>query len=280
MFTDGPWGNITQNFALKKLHFFFENTDTTVVAGKKLNSIYLQEIISQNYYRREPRDRKKIVTAYKSVNYGPYIDMRGISGALHFLYDNINIYDNSITAFTMQFTSPIANLAPAFYMYFIRDTLVENGEKIVKLYFTPRNPEDLLFRGYLYITLNGRYAVSRVELGVSKHVNLNYIRNFQINQQFKKDSSAHYYLSESETSAFFSPLSKSPGLFGERKITILHFSDSVLSDRSFHGAAVDSLFGNARQPDLFWENEPSAPAHSLRIPNLCQCGQPGEVTYL
>jgi hypothetical protein len=259
MFTEGPWGNITNNFALKKLHFFFENTDSTIVPGKKLNSIYLQEIMSQNYYRKDPRDRKKIITAFKSVNYGPYIDMRGISGSLHFLYDDINIYDNSITAFTLQFTSPIANLAPTFYMYFIRDTLIENGEKIVKLYFTPRNPEDLLFRGYLYISLSGQYAVTRVELGVSKHVNLNYIRNFDIKQEFKKDSSTHYYLAESQTSAFFSPLPKSPGLYGERDITILHFSDSVLSNPVFHGAAVDSLPGNKDQPVLFWENNRPLP---------------------
>jgi hypothetical protein len=259
MFTDGPWANITQNFALKKLHFFFENTDSTVVAGKKLNSIYLQEVISQNYFRKDPRSHKKIITGFKSVNYGSYIDMRGISGSLHFLYDNINIYDNSITAFTMQFTSPIANLAPSFYMYFIRDTTEEDGEKIVRLYFTPRNPEDLLFRGYLYITLNGRYAVSRVELNVSKHVNLNYIRNFQIIQQFKKDDSALYYLSESVTSAFFSPIPKSAGLFGERKLTILHFSDSVLSDDVFRGPAVDSLPGNAKQSPLYWENNRPLP---------------------
>jgi hypothetical protein len=254
MCTDGPWGYITQNFALKKLHFFFENMDSTIVAGKNMNSIYLQEITSQNYFRKEPRNRKKIITGFKSVNYGPYIDMRGISGSLHFLYDDINIYNNTITAFTMQFTSPIANLAPSFYMYFIRDTIIENGEKIVKLYFTPRNPEDLLFRGYLYINLNGSYAVSKVELGVSKHANLNYIRNFQINQQFKKSSSTHYYLAESETSAFFSPLPKSPGLYGERKISILHFSDSAITDRFFHGSAVDSLPENATQPVLFWEN--------------------------
>ena len=135
MFTDGPWGNLTNNFALKKLHFFFENTDSSIVKGKKLNSIYLQEIMSKNYYRKEPPDRKKVITAFKTVNYGEYIDMRGISGSLHFLYDDINIYNNTITAFTMQFTSPIANLAPAFYMYFIRDTLIENGEKISKNLF-------------------------------------------------------------------------------------------------------------------------------------------------
>jgi hypothetical protein len=259
MFTDGPWANLTQNFVLKKLHFFFENKDSTVVPGKSLNSIYLQEVFSTNYYRKEPPSKKKIITGLKSVNYGPYIDMKGISGAVHFLYDEINVYDNTITAFTMQFTSPIANLAPTFYMYFIRDTLYENGEKIVKLYFTPRNPEDLLFRGNLFITLDGNYAVTRIELGVSKHINLNYIRNFQISQRFDKDSTNHYYLAESETSAFFSPLPKSPGLYGERKISILHFSDSVLPSSVFSGPAIDSLPSNANQPNLFWEDNRPVP---------------------
>ena len=257
MFTDGPWEILTQNFALKKLHFFFENTDSAVVPGKALNSIYLQEVISQNYFRKEPRDKKKIIMGFKSVYYGPYIDMRGISSSLHYLYDDINIYDNTITAFTMLFTSPIANIGPTFYMYFIRDTLIEDGEKIVKLYFTPRNPEDLLFRGNLYITLDSQYAVTKVELRVSKHANLNYIRNFLVNQQFKKDSSGRYYLAESQTTAFFSPLPKSPGFYGERKISILHFTDSVLPSRVFQGPAIDSLPVNAKQPDWFWaDNRP------------------------
>ena len=122
------------------------------------------------------------------MDYGEYIDMKGIHGALHYLFNDINIYDNNISAFTMQFVSPISDLAPAFYMYFIRDTIVENGTSIVKLYFTPRNPEDLLFRGTLSITLDGNYAVTSVELGVSKHINMNYVRNFKLSQHFEKDS--------------------------------------------------------------------------------------------
>ena len=106
MFTDGPWGNLTRNFALKKLHFFFENTDTTIVPGKKLNSVYLQEIISNKYIRKNPEKDKKIILAKKSVDYGEFIDMKGIQGALLYLFNDINIYDNNISAFTMQFVSP------------------------------------------------------------------------------------------------------------------------------------------------------------------------------
>ncbi len=252
VFTDGPWGNITQNFALKKLHFFFENTDTTIVPGKSLNSVYLQEILSENYCRKEPEKIKKMIIAQKSVNYGKYIDMKGISGALNFLYNDINIYDNVISAFTIQFTSPIANIAPSLYMYFIRDTIVDNGTKIVKLYFTPRNPEDLLFRGNLYVTLDGHYAVTRVELGISRHANLNYVRDFQLTQDFKKDSGQYYYMAESAMLAFLSPFPKSAGFFGERKIKITHFSDSVLSDSIFRGAAIDSLPLSSKQTNEFW----------------------------
>src|SRR5450755_4109776 len=194
MFTDGPWVKITQNFLLKKFQFFFQNTDSTIVPGKSLNSIYLQEILSDNFFRKSPEKYKKLIIAQKTVDYGEYIDMKGIHGALHYLFNDINIYDNNISAFTMQFVSPISDFAPAFYMYFIRDTIVENGSSIVKLYFTPRNPEDLLFRGILSITLDGTYAVTKAELGVSKHVNMNYVRNFQLDQNFEKGPGEHYHL--------------------------------------------------------------------------------------
>ncbi len=53
IFSDGPWGNITQNFVLKKLHFFFENTDTTIVPGNHsirytCRKFFLKIIIEKN----------------------------------------------------------------------------------------------------------------------------------------------------------------------------------------------------------------------------------------
>ena len=262
MFTDGPWIRITQNFVLKKFKFFFENTDSTVVPGKKLNSIYLQEILSNKYVRKNPVKNKKIIIAQKTVDYGEYIDMKGIQGALHYLYNDINIYDNNISAFTMQFVSPISDVGPVFYMYFIQDTIVENGCSIVKLDFTPRNPEDLLFRGTLWVTLDGTYAVTSAELGMSKHVNMNYVGNFELRQNFKKGPGEHYYLAESDMLASFSPFAKSPGVFGERKISVSDLSDSVLPDQVFQGSAVDSLSKSSHQSDSFWREIRPVPLSS------------------
>jgi hypothetical protein len=257
MLTDSSWIRLTQNFLLKKFKFFFENRDTTVVPGKSLNSVYLNEMLSYNFFRKSPEKDKKLIIAQKTVNYGEYIDIKGIQGALRYLFNDINIYDNNISAFTMEFVSPISDLAPTFYMYFIRDTVVENGTSIVKLYFTPRNPEDLLFRGTLSVTLDGNYAVTKVDLGVSNHVNMNYVRNFHLNQHFERGAGEHYHLAESDMLASFSPFPKSPGLFGERKISVSELSDSVLPDQLFEGPAMDSLPMSSHQPDYYWrENRP------------------------
>jgi hypothetical protein len=258
MLTDSSMIRITQNFLLKKFRFFFENIDTTVIPGRSLNSIYLQEVLSQNFYRKVPEKFKKVIKAEKTVDYGEYIDMRGIHGALLYLFNDINIYDNNISAFTTQFVSPISDFAPSFYMYFIRDTVIEYGERIVKLYFTPRNPEDLLFRGTLSIALDGNYAVTKIELGVSKHMNMNYVRNFQLTQHFEKGNRAYYHLAKSDLLASFSPFPKSPAIYGERKILISEFSDSGFSDQVFMEKAKDSLPSVSQQSEVYWsENRPT-----------------------
>lgn len=244
---------------LKKYQFLFDNVDTTLVPGKTLLPVYLEEVSSENYYRKQPEKKKKVVLGRKSVNYGETIDMKAISATLNRMYEDINIYDNTISVFTMQFVSPVAELAPTFYMYFIQDTVVENGGKLVQLYFTPRNPEDLLFRGTLFITLDGNYAIRKVELEVGKHINLNYVRNFRVQQDFEKGPGDHYHLLSSDMVGFFSPFPKSKGFYGERVVTISQVSDTLLPDAILSGRQVDTLVTAAARPDSFWAAERHPP---------------------
>ncbi|HEV9035519.1 MAG TPA: DUF5686 family protein, partial [Puia sp.] len=244
---------ITDNTLLKKYHFLFGNTDTTILPGHTLIPFYIEEVSSQQYRRKHPDTDKKMVLGHKSVDFGEYLDMKGISAGVNRLFEDIDIYDNTIEAFTMQFTSPVADLAPTFYMYFIRDTVVIDSELLVELYFTPRNPEDLLFRGTLYITLDGNYAVRRAELGVSRHINLNYTREFRIDLDFQKDSSTgRWHLAVSDMLALLSPLPKSMGLVGQRIVRFGRFSTNPLPDSLFSGAAIDSSGLAEVRTDSFW----------------------------
>lgn len=268
--TDQVWGKVTHNKVMKKFRFFTENVDSTIVPGKSLISVYLKETLSENYYRRQPEKKRQVILGQKSVDYGEFIDMKGISEGLNRLYEDINIYDNNIPIFATQFLSPIAGAAPTFYMYFIRDTIVEDGVKLVKLNFLPRNPEDLLFRGTLYITLDGNYAVRRVEMTVSKVANLNWVRDLRISQDFEKGPGERYHLANSDMGAWYRLFPKSPGLYGERTIWFSQVTDTLLPDAALKGTQLDSLPQAARQPDSFWVGNrptPLSPSEELTYTN-------------
>ena len=242
---------------LKKYHFLFENKDTTLMPGKALVPVYIEEVLSQNFHRKHPEKTKKIVTGHKSVDFGEFIDMKGISQLLNRLYEDIDIYSSPIDAFTMQFVSPIADVAPTFYMYFIRDTTIENGQRIVHLYFTPRNPEDLLFRGDLYVNIDDNYAVRSVHLGVSKHINLNYVREFSVNQDFEKGDDGHYQLVSSDVIALFNAVPGTMGMVGERVVKLDRINHMALPEVAFSGPAIDTMRQTAHQTDsLFGGDRP------------------------
>ncbi|HVU98287.1 MAG TPA: DUF5686 family protein [Puia sp.] len=243
---------LVDNILIKKYRFLFDNKDTTTVPGKTLVPVYIQELYSNNYYRKHPNDNKKVVIGQKSVDFGEYIDMRGISMAVNRLYEDINLYDNSVNAFTMQFLSPISDLGPTFYMYFIRDTVVDHGENLVRLFFVPRNPEDLLFRGLLSITMDGNYAIRRAELSVSRHINLNYVRDFSVTEEFEKGPNNRYHLASSDMIATFSPFPRSPGVVGERIVNIREMTHDPVPDSVFRGLPVDTLSAANLQTDSFW----------------------------
>ena len=237
----------------KKYHFLFENADTTVIPGKSLLPVYLEEKISHNYYRRSPQKTKTVIIGQKKVDFGEFVDMRGVSSYLNRLYEEVNIYDNNISLFTNLFLSPIADMAPTFYMFFIADTVTEDNQKLVRLTFRPRNPNDFLFRGTMFITLDGNYAVQKLNILTSKNINLNFVRELRINQDFERRADGRYLLSKSDVIGDFGILKKGSGIFGQRVISFKNFvTDKPIPDSIFKGPAVVEVQKAAVEQDTFW----------------------------
>src|SRR3954468_22254973 len=143
---------LMNNRLLKNYGFILENEDTTKLEGKAVLPVYLEENIAQKYYRKNPEKTKTYELGNKKVNFGEYIDNNGVSTYLKRLYENVDIYQNNISLFTNQFLSPIADMAPTFYRFYIRDTIEKEGVKLVRLSFSPKNLNDLLFKGTLFVT--------------------------------------------------------------------------------------------------------------------------------
>ena len=239
----------------KKYHFLFENADTSMIPGKALLPVYLEEKISHDYFRANPQKSKSIVQAHKRVDFGEFVDMRGVSNYLNRLYADVNIYDNNIPLFTNLFLSPIADMSPTFYMFFIADTVTEDGQKFVRLTFRPRNPNDFLFRGTLYVTLDGNYAVQKFTMFTSKNINLNFVRELRITQDFIKQDNGRYLLSKSNVIGDLGIFKKGSGVFGQRVVSYKNFVfNKPIPDSIFKGPPlVDLPAQSGPQQDTFWD---------------------------
>ena len=242
-----------QNKLMKPYHFLVENGDTTKLEGRTLSPVYLEETLSDVYYRKSPEKTKTIVLGKRKVDFGEFIDMQGVSSFLNRLYQDFDVYDNNISVFTNLFLSPIADLAPTFYMYFIEDTTVVEGHQVVRLSFRPRNPNDLLFRGTMWVTLDSNYAIQKLRLLVSKSINFNFVREMKIDQDFERLSNGRYLLAKSDVLGDFGINKNGTGIFGERSVSFKNFEiDTPIPDSIFKGPPLVMTDSAANHPDSFW----------------------------
>ncbi|HEX9511777.1 MAG TPA: DUF5686 family protein [Puia sp.] len=246
---------VGHNKLLKPYHFLVENGDTTKLEGRTLSPIYLEETLSDVYYRKNPEKTKTIIKGQRKVDFGEFLDMGGISMYLNRLYQDFNVYDNNISVFTNLFLSPIADMGPTFYMYYIDDTVMVDSQKLIRLSFRPRNPNDLLFRGTMWITLDGNYAIQKLRLLVSKSINFNFVREMKIDQDFSKMPDGRYLLTKSDVLGDFGINKTGTGLFGERTVSFKNFStNQPVADSIFKGSPIVLTDSALAQKDSFWVN--------------------------
>lgn len=246
---------LKNNRLLRSFKYITQNIDTTTFPDKALMPLYMQEVLSQNYYRKSPEKKKTIVEAEKKVNFGEYIDNEGLKAYLKHMYQDVDIYKNNISLMTNQFLSPISDMGPTFYQYFIVDTTEVDGQKLIGLSFFPRNKTDMLFQGRLYVTMNGDYAVEKVVMTVNKNININWIRDLDVVLNFEKGSDGKYYLSKSDVKTDFGITEKkSSGIYGQRTVSFKNYKVNVPEpDSVYKGETVVTKAGAETQDNSYWE---------------------------
>ncbi len=244
---------ISHSRFLKKYSFVFDNKDSSKVDGKTLTPFYVEETVSNNYLRNDPHEINSVPFAQKKVDYGEFVDTKGIGAIFNRIYANIDIYQSKINLFSRDFISPIADIGPTLYKYFIRDTVIEDGNPYTALAFEPRNPYDLLFNGILYISADTNYSVKRVTMDLNSHINLGLVRNLDIDQKFERDAQSRYHLAVSQVIADFGFTDNGIGLLGEKTLVVQHFTpDSTINPVFFEGKKYHTLEEIPAMPDSFW----------------------------
>ena len=92
--------------------------------NKLILPVSVNETVTEQIYRREPRAGRSILRGINSQGVGDLLqtgDM--LNTVLKDIFTDVNIYDDQIRLLQSSFTSPIAEGALDFYRYYIEDTL-------------------------------------------------------------------------------------------------------------------------------------------------------------
>jgi hypothetical protein len=231
--------------------------DTSQVAdGKKQPAlpVYMSEKLSQYFYRKNPEKAITVQHEHKEVDFNSFIDSKGLDTYLNRLYGQVDIYSNNIFILTNQFLSPIADHSPAFYKFFITDTIQSGNQKLIELSFVPRNRGDLLFEGKLLVTMDGHYAVKGADLNIDKHINLNFLRSVHIHLDFEPQAGARYFLVKSDLKADFGLFKdKGAGFAGERTVFFNNYKlNTALPSPFYDGSSSQTAPDTGKIGPAFW----------------------------
>lgn len=246
---------------LKNFQFVFQNNDTTKIQGRAMLPVYMDEVTSQKYYRKNPEKNKTYITAEKKVDFGDYLDVEGINSYLDRMYEDVDVYQNNISLLSNQFLSPISDMAPTFYRFYLGDTIELEGTKLARLNFSPRNLNDLLFKGTLFVTLDGNYSVQKLIMSISKNANLNFVRELHVNQDFEKGPDGRYHVVMSNTIIeFVLTQGAKTGIVGERTVSLKNFTVNTPGpDSVYKGDAEVHLETKNDATEAFWLQHRSPP---------------------
>lgn len=264
--------NVSERFASSgksgKFGFLFENIDTTRRVGNNILPVFIKETLSEHYFRKNPSAVKDIVTADKTINLDEYIDKRGVTAYLNYLYQEVNIYNNEILFLTSKFLSPLAESAPLFYRYYIVDTLPLGDNRCIRLFFEPRNKTDFLFHGNIYVTLDSAYAVKRIDMGINKNINIDWIQDIIIMQEFEKSEERGWLLAKEEISLDVGVTKTSMGVYGQRTTFFRDYKiNEPVSDLIFRGPEKLEKIEPGSLSTEYWDKNRFVPltANELRI---------------
>lgn len=251
--------NLSSSFKNKRIfknyQFLFTEQDSGAVGGKTMLPAYMEEKLSNVYYRKAPYAKKTVIQANRKAEFdSKFVDNNGLSNYFNRLYEDINIYDNNIAIATNQLLSPIAGTSPTFYKFFIRDTVKTNDPWLIEVGFVPRNKTDMLFEGKLFVTLDGKYAVESAYLTVNKDINLNFMRDLEATIQYKKGSDGRYNISKTSLGMEFAVGEKGAGMYGQR---IVNYKDYKINnprpDETYKGPSEEIAFNPLdRQTESKW----------------------------
>jgi len=197
----------------KPFKFILDNVDTTSEENPIL-PVYLTETISDYYFQADPRKTKEVIKGNKTIG----IKNESFSRLLGGMYQNVNVYNNFVPVFDLEFVSPISDNGDNYYIYRVPDTQTVAGKRYFHLVFYPKRKGENTFQGDAWI-VDSSFAVQKMNLRLSPSANVNFVEKLSMVQEFQLVNDSIWFLSKDKFIVDFSLLGKKSINFIGRKTT-------------------------------------------------------------
>lgn len=244
-----------ENEKLKNKKWLLNQIETCPYNNKLILPLSVDETVTQNIYRKDPKTEKSIIMGQNSSGVNDLIETGDIlNSVLKDVFTDVDLYDDQIRLLQYPFTSPIGKDAIAFYRYYIVDTVYVDRDKCFHLQFLPNNQQDFGFRGELWILADSTLHVKRCNLTLPKKSDVNFVDNLQIIQEYTRLPEGEWALT---TDDMFVEMSIAKFLSKAIVIRTTRMSDYAfdeLPDKLFKGKTKVLHEANARMRDeTFWD---------------------------
>ncbi|MGL4327645.1 MAG: DUF5686 family protein [Tannerellaceae bacterium] len=253
--------NLDKNKLLRKFKFVFNHLDTSEISGKPILTFSIRENLSDIYFRKDPKAHKTFVKAKRLQGVEETIDEGGITSNLEEILKSVNLFNDDVSILLNRFVSPLSSkLATNYYKYYIMDTVMVGNDKCVDLGFVPFNSESYGFTGRLYITTDGHYSIKKVKLNVPKSINLNFVEDFQVVQDFKMLEDSTWVIDKEQTSINFSVVKGTQAMYANQLRTYNNYDFALQPDSIYSTMGNILVMEDAEaKPDTFWVHNRHVP---------------------
>ncbi len=228
--------------------------------GKYIVPLFINESFSQFYYNKIPSKNKEVMIASNTTGIGVG-DKSFITDLMGTSLQNFNFNRNFVRILAKDFISPLSNVCHTYYIYTLLDSTIENGKKNYKLQLNLKDEQDLGFLGHMWIE-EGTWALTRIDVEISKYANINFIDRLKLQQELKQTQAGPFIPYKNRmiidvaemtknTSGIIAKFYNSSSNIVVNEPKEFSFYDRIIERAEETELEKDSNFWNSKRPEAF-----------------------------
>ncbi len=251
--------NVDENFRnqglWKKFDFVFDYVDSTS-SDKAFLPVLITESISEFYYRKRPKAKREVIVASQISG----IENESVTQFMGQMYQDVNVYENTIVIFDKTFVSPISDNGLTFYKYYLEDSTFIDNKWCYFIRFVPKRKQELTFTGEFWVN-DTTWAIKEIHANIAEDANINFVADLEVTQRYNEVEDEVWMLVFEESVADFELRKGQVGMYGRKTSYYKDFVINQPREDEFYKVAdnVEVRQDHRQKTDMYWNTRRHEP---------------------